>query len=212
MMEELNDYGGALIHYSTDYVFDGNKGSAYNEDDHPNPINEYGRSKLGGERSVAAQNGKYLVLRTSWVYAEDAKNFVSSVLRWAVTQDVIRVVDDQVGSPTWAAVLAQATLGILPAKESDWLDFIGAHSGIYHCVNRGAVSRYEFARKILSLVDAGMKGKDPVILPAKTADFPSPAFRPLYSALDCSRFERTFAVSLPDWDQSLYDALQRFKI
>jgi dTDP-4-dehydrorhamnose reductase len=210
MMEELNRWKGTLIHFSTDYVFDGTKRSPYIEDDALNPINEYGRSKLGGERLVQAKGDKYLILRTSWVYAEDSQNFVSNVLKWSTTQETIRIVDDQIGSPTSAKMLAEQTAGLLMRKEMD--DFIKANAGVYHCAGKGEVSRYDFAKKILSFVSSRAKVKATTVIPAKSSDFSSLASRPSYSALDCTKFEKTFDVNLPTWDASLFDALQRFNI
>ncbi len=212
MMEELNQWNGALIHYSTDYVFDGSKHKPYVEDDAPNPINEYGRSKLGGDELIRAVGGRYLILRTSWVYAEGFKNFVSSILHWAVTQEVLRIVDDQIGSPTWATMLAEQTAGLLATRQGDLFDFIQEHAGVYHCAGKGAVSRYDFAMKVLSLLsDSDRKVKATDVIPARSGDFPSPALRPVYSALDCARFENTFGVILPAWDVSLFHALLLFQ-
>ncbi len=210
MMEELNAWKGVLIQFSTDYVFDGMKQLPYRENDALNPINEYGRSKLGGENAIRARGERYLILRTGWVYAEDSKNFISNVLHWAATQEVLRIVDDQVGSPTWARALAEQTARLLGRRTIP--DLVEEKAGVYHCVGKGAVSRYDLARKLLSLFPAHAKAKATVILPGKSGDFPSLALRPSYSALDCTKFEKAFEVELPTWESSLFDALRCFKI
>jgi len=151
-------------------------------------------------------------LRTSWVYAEGFKNFVSSILHWAATQEILKVVDDQIGSPTWATMLAEQTAGLLLARQKNLFDFMQEHAGIYHCAGMGAVSRYDFAREVLSLISgSGLKVKATDVIPVRSSDFPSPALRPGYSALDCARFENTFRVTLPAWDVSLFHALPRFQ-
>jgi dTDP-4-dehydrorhamnose reductase len=206
MMEELNAWGGALIHFSTDYVFDGTKQDLYVEDDVPNPINEYGRTKLEGECRIEQIGGRYLIFRTSWVYAEKSTNFVTNVMRWASTRDAIKIVDDQIGSPTWSGMLAEQIAGLVQRRQ--WREFMDEHAGIYHCAGKGAISRFEFAREILHLSPIPT-GKQSALIPAKTRDFPSPALRPGYSALDCSKFEKVFDVLLPEWRQSLLAFMQR---
>lgn len=210
MMEELNPWKGILIHFSTDYVFDGMKHEPYVEDDAANPINEYGRSKLGGESLIRARGGRYLILRTGWVYAEDSPNFISNVYQWATTQEILRIVDDQVGSPTWARMLAEQTARLLARNTIP--DLVAENAGIYHCVGKGAVSRYDLARKLLFLLPPHVKVKTTIILPVKSSEFQNLAIRPKNSALDCTKFEKSFEVNLPAWDLSLSNALQRFKI
>jgi dTDP-4-dehydrorhamnose reductase len=210
MMDELNKWKGTLIHFSTDYVFDGSKRYPCVEDDTLNPINEYGRSKLAGENRIRAMGGRYLILRTSWVYAEDHQNFVSNVVRWATMQDTLRIVDDQIGSPTWARMLAEQTARLLFRRNIS--DFSEENTGVYHCAGKGAVSRYDLTKKILSLIPTHIKVKASEIIPAKSSDFPNLASRPPYSALDCTKFEKTFDVSLPAWDLSLFNALQKFHL
>lgn len=210
MMEELNKWKGTLIHFSTDYVFDGSKCSPYVEDDTLNPINEYGRSKLAGENRIREIEGRYLILRTSWVYAEDRQNFVSNVVKWATTQDTLRIVDDQVGSPTWARMLAEQTARLLFRRIIP--DSIAENTGVYHCAGKGAVSRYDLTKKLLSLIPPHIKIKASEVIPAKSNDFPSLASRPPYSALDCTKFEKAFDVSLPTWDLDLFNALQQLQL
>ncbi len=171
MMEELNRWRGILVHFSTDYVFDGQKKSPYVEDDALNPINEYGKSKLGGERLIQANGDKYLILRTSWVYAVGSQSFVSNVLKWSTTQETLRIVDDQVGSPTSAKMLAEQIAGLLHRKEVD--DFVEENAGIYHCAGKGASSRFDLAKRILSYLPADVKVITTTVIPAKSSDFSS---------------------------------------
>jgi dTDP-4-dehydrorhamnose reductase len=210
MMEELNKWKGMLVHFSTDYVFDGSKHVPYVEDETLNPINEYGRSKLAGEDRIRAIGDRYLILRTSWVYAVDRQNFVSNVVKWATTQDILRIVDDQIGSPTWAKMLAEQTARLLFRRNIP--DFIEETTGVYHCAGKGAVSRYDLTKKLLSLIPSHIKVKASEVMPAKSSDFPSLALRPPYSALDCTKFEKAFDVSLPTWDLSLFNALEQLKL
>ena len=209
MMEELNQWQGTLVHISTDYVFDGTKDHPYAEDDLANPINEYGRSKLAGEEQITAKGDRYLILRTGWVYAEDSQNFVTNVFKWATAQDTLRIVDDQIGSPTWATMLAEQIASLLSRRMIP--DFIEERWGIYHCSGKGAVSRYALAKKLLCLIPSRIKVKASAVIPAKSSDFPSLASRPRYSALDCTKFEKTFDVSLPTWDLSLSNALEQIR-
>jgi dTDP-4-dehydrorhamnose reductase len=210
MMEELNPWKGILIHFSTDYVFDGLKNDPYAEHDIVSPLNEYGRSKLGGERRIRATGDRYLIMRTGWVYAENSRNFISSVLGWAATQPVLKIVDDQVGSPTWARMLAQQVASLLAKRTIP--DFVEAKAGLYHCVGTGAVSRYDLAIKLLSLLPSHVQVQAKMILPVKSTDFPSLARRPGYSALDCTKYEEAFETKLPTWDSSLLDALKCFSL
>lgn len=199
LAEEMKKLGGALIHYSTDYVFDGEKTSLYNEEDTPRPINVYGTTKLEGEQLVANAEGSYITFRTSWVYAMRRGGFINKVVRWAQQQEVIRIVDDQIGSPTWARMLAQATAHVLMQGGSNLLDYLQQHRGLYHLAGKGEASRYEWVKAILEHYPAKEELEIKQILPAKSQDFPSKANRPAYSALDCSKFETTFGIQLPAW-------------
>lgn len=199
MAEEAQRLGALLVHYSSDYVFDGASQKPYVESDTPNPINAYGRSKLAGEAAIAAAGGAYLILRTSWLYDTRGSNFVLTMLRLAGEREVLQVVDDQVGCPTWAHAVAEATLGLL----SDLMHAKKA-SGVYHLSARGSVSRYEFTRRLLALTGAlHAHAARPRVLPIKTADFPSPAARPRNCVLDNTRMRDTFGVALPDWEVQL---------
>ena len=204
LAEEMKKLGGVLIHYSTDYVFDGKKHTPYTEEDVPNPINVYGQTKLAGEMAVQGAGGAALTLRTSWVYSLRTGGFVNKVLSWARQQEVLRVVDDQTGSPTWARMLADATAQVIARGGDDPVGFLGQHSGLYHVAGAGAASRFEWAREV---IDRDPRKEEQVVkklLPAKTDEFPNPARRPMYSALDCGKFERTFGLMLPDWKDSIH--------
>jgi dTDP-4-dehydrorhamnose reductase len=227
LAEEAYKLGALFIHYSTDYVFDGAKGKPYVETDAPNPLGIYGASKLAGERAVEQVGGAYLILRTAWVYSLRGDSFVTKVLRWAKEQRQLKIVEDQVSNPTWAKVLAEATARILskaeesPAKGglalrikkgdtadlSDVNQWIAERAGIYHLAGDGWASRLEWASEILRLDPRAAGHLTRELLPAKTADFSTPAKRPLFSALDCGRFESTFGFRLPPWKDSLRRAL-----
>ncbi len=203
LAEEARKLNAVLIHYSTDYVFDGKKGAPYLETDLPNPLNIYGVSKLHGEQAVQQVGGAYLILRTSWVYSLRASGFVNKVLKWARQHETLRMVTDQVGNPTWCRMLAEATAQVL--ARSDY--FIREHSGLYHLAGSGLASRFEWAKLILELDHHKSEQKVKQLLPALTADFPTPAQRPLFSALDCQKFTRVFDLHLPEWRAALQLAL-----
>ncbi|HWQ84027.1 MAG TPA: dTDP-4-dehydrorhamnose reductase [Anaerolineales bacterium] len=200
-----------LIHFSTDYVFDGCKGSPYIETDGPNPLSVYGSSKLAGEAAVNQAGGAYLILRTSWVYSVRRPSFVTKVLEWSRKQAVLRMVTDQVANPTSARMLAEVTAQLLVkgfARGNNSLnDWIKDRSGIYHLAGSGIASRLEWAQAILDLDPHAAEQVTKKIEPALTAEFPSPAQRPLYSALNCDLFEQTFGLQLPDWRMALQLAL-----
>jgi dTDP-4-dehydrorhamnose reductase len=203
LAEECKRIGAALIHYSTDYVFDGAKAGAYTEDDPTNPLGVYGRTKLEGEQAVAASGAAHLIFRTAWVYAGRGKNFLLTIRRLANERDELRVVDDQIGSPTWARSLAEATAavvaqsGILRTGDAGWMQ---ERSGVYHLTCAGQTSWCGFARAIVERVPGARK------VPVKgitTAEYPLPAKRPANAVLDCSKAYETFGVRLPAWDEAL---------
>jgi dTDP-4-dehydrorhamnose reductase len=196
---EARALNACLVHYSTDYVFDGSKGALYTEEDQTNPLNVYGASKLAGEQAIQASGCAYITMRTSWVYSLRVGGFVNKVLEWARQQETMRVVSDQVSSPTWARMLAEITTQVL-ARGSD---YVAERSGLYHLAGLGHTSRLEWTRQIIANDTARHEHKVRELLPAATADFPSPAVRPLVSAMDCSKFERVFGLQLPAWDKTL---------
>jgi dTDP-4-dehydrorhamnose reductase len=204
LAEEARKFNAVLIHYSTDYVFDGTKGALYREIDLPHPVNIYGQSKLAGEQAIQSVGVDYLILRTAWVYSLRRASFVSKVLRWAREKETLRVVDDQISNPTWARMLAEITAQIL----SRGLGYLRERTGLYHLAGGGHASRYAWAQEILRLDPAKQEQKVKQVLPAHSSEFPTPAQRPLFSALECQKFEHTFDLRLPEWDDALKLALE----
>jgi dTDP-4-dehydrorhamnose reductase len=202
------EMGAAFIHYSTDYVFDGKLGKPYVETDAPQPLNVYGQSKLEGERGVQANGDAYLILRTSWVYSLRRASFVTKTLQWARQQKTLRLVTDQVSNPTWARMLAEATAQLLAASAQDPTGWIRERRGLYHLAGDGYASRKEWAEAVLALDPNPQEQTVTEILPASTTEFPTPAQRPLFSALDCSRFSQVFGLRMPDWRQALKMAME----
>lgn len=207
LAEAAKKLGASLIHYSTDYVFDGSKGSVYVETDAPNPLSVYGSSKLAGEEAIARVGGAYLTLRTSWVYSIRRPSFVTKVLEWSRQQSVLRMVTDQVANPTSARMLAEITALLLAKAAPNTNQWIAERAGIYHLAGSGIASRMEWAQAILEMDPRPNEQLAQKIEPALTADFPTPAQRPLYSALSCALFEQTFGLRLPDWRVALKLAL-----
>ncbi len=203
LAEEARKLNAVLIHYSTDYVFDGTKGAPYSEADLPHPVNVYGKSKLAGEQAIQSVGGDYLIFRTAWVYSLRRDSFVSKVLGWARNNEVLRVVDDQVSNPTWARMLAEATAQVLARGHG----YLRERTGLYHLAGDGYASRYAWAREILRLDPAQPEQKVKQLLPARSSDFSTPAQRPLFSALECRKFKQTFDLCLPVWDKALELAL-----
>jgi dTDP-4-dehydrorhamnose reductase len=207
MAEAARKFGATLVQFSTDYVFDGHKGDLYFETDSPNPLNEYGRSKLAGERNIQQVGGAYIILRTSWVYSARGSSFVSKTLAWARKNRVLKIVSDQVGNPTWARSLAETSTLMLARAGDHMPDFFRQHGGLYHLAGGGHASRYEWAQEILANDPNPDEQVVEKVETALTTDFPAPAQRPLFSALDCSRFANEFGLRLPDWKRSLQLAL-----
>lgn len=191
--------GIPLIHISTDYVFDGDKGAPYVETDQPNPTGVYGATKLAGERAVLAAWPRSIVLRTAWVYSAGGRNFVRTMLNAARKTDQLRVVADQKGCPTAAADLADAILGILDRLDGGWQD---AYAGIYHAAGSGWTTWHGLATAIFA--ESARFGEPvPNVTPIATADWPTPARRPADSRLACDRLAAVFGIALPDWRPSL---------
>lgn len=193
----------ALVHYSTDFVFDGAKGSAYVESDAPAPLSSYGRTKLDGERALVELGAPAIVFRTAWVYSLRAKSFVTAILRAAREREELRVVSDQVGNPTFCRDLAQATAAIVHAFRQAPFERFDDAKGVYHLAGTGEVSRFDFARAILELDPRKADHRVKNVVPIRTEEYPLPAKRPLHSALDCGEAERRFGVRLPAWRGSL---------
>jgi dTDP-4-dehydrorhamnose reductase len=189
LASEAKRCGALLVHYSTDYVFDGSAHTPYPEDAPTHPLSVYGASKLEGERAVAASGAKALVFRTSWVYGRRGRNFLLTVRRLAAERDELRIVDDQTGVPNWCRTLAQATARVLAPGP----DAAGERRGLYHLSCTGQATWYGFAKAIVG--DA----HTPRVTPIATSDYPTPARRPAFGVLDTSRFVCTFGFALPDW-------------
>ena len=201
---EAKAVGAAMIHYSTDYVFDGSKETPYVESDRAHPLSVYGKSKLDGEKALAAAGIPYLVLRTSWVYGGEGKNFLLTILRLAEERTELRIVNDQIGAPTWSCDIAQATASIAERWRHE--NFAAARSGVYHMTAAGKTSWYGFAEEAVRLraMSSTAKGtKFARLAPIPSADYPTPAERPKNSQLDCAKLAREFDCRLPDWKISV---------
>ncbi len=208
MADEALRGGSAFIHFSTDYVFDGSKGSPYLESDSPNPLSVYGRTKLAGEQAVQQVGGAYLVLRTSWVYSMRGDSFVNKVLRWARGKPPLRLVTDQVSGPTWARMLAEVTSQLITLGREDLNAWFSQHHGLYHLAGSGYCSRLEWGLQAMKLDSHREQQTVSEVQPAKTSEFPTPARRPLFSALNCEAFINTFNLQLPDWQDALKLAME----
>ena len=208
LAQQSQKTGAAFIHFSTDYVFDGLKAQPYLETDPPNPLSVYGRTKLAGEQEVLSINGAYLILRTSWVYSLRRDSFVRKVLSWARSQSSLKIVTDQVSGPTWARMLAEVVSQIALLGRDDILDWFSVNHGVYHLAGSGHCSRFEWGQEILKLDPRKDEQVIHELLPALTVEFPTPAPRPLFSALNCDRFNQTFGLHLPDWKVALNLAME----
>jgi dTDP-4-dehydrorhamnose reductase len=205
LAEEAKRCGAALVHYSTDYVFDGSKTGAYQEEDLPNPLSAYGRSKLAGEQAIQQVGVAHLILRTSWVYGARGKNFLRTILRLARERPELNVVDDQIGTPNWSRLLAEATALALATQlrgvGKKWdaeLERLRDVSGLYHLSAGGATSWCGFARGILGIAESSCR-----VNGITTAEYPLRAPRPMNSRLITEKFSRTFGLDLPAWDEAL---------
>lgn len=207
LAESARALDALLIHYSTDYVFDGRNDQPYTETDQPNPLGVYGASKLAGEKAIQQSGCRHLIFRLSWVYSLRRSSFVTKVLEWSRAQTILRVVSDQTSNPTWCRVPAQVTADMLFGQTPDPLPWLGERSGLYHLACTGYVSRYEWAQAILALDPQKSKQTVQRLEPALTADFPTPARRPTFTALDCSSFTSKFGIQLPGWRTALQQAL-----
>jgi dTDP-4-dehydrorhamnose reductase len=191
-----------IIHYSTDFVFDGAARCPYKETDTPRPQNVYGETKLGGERLLLESGAPALVFRTSWVYGARGANFLLTMLRLFKEKDELRIVDDQVGSPTWSRMLAEMTALVLYRVLRGDLDLKEA-GGLYHLTGSGQVSWFGFASAILA-----RSGHDCRLIPISSSEYPAPAKRPAYSVLDNTKFQQTFGLTMPEWRESLEQCLE----
>ncbi|WP_126455358.1 dTDP-4-dehydrorhamnose reductase [Sulfuriflexus mobilis] len=204
LAEEADKSGALLIHYSTDYIFDGTKDRPYTEDDLPNPINAYGRSKLAGEQAIQATKADHLILRTSWVYAARGRNFLRTIMRLAKEMDELTIVGDQTGSPTWARLIAETTAHCLRQSVYERRKSVFS-SGIYNVSSSGETSWYGFASAIVNNARDRPEEKIHVsnIVPIQTRDYPTPAKRPAYSCLATESLEENFNIVMPSWEYGL---------
>lgn len=192
--QSASKHGAPVVYYSTDYVFGGTKSTPYKPGDAVAPIGVYARSKEAGERATSAAQPEHYILRTAWLYGPGGNNFVEKILALAADRPELRVVEDEVGSPTHTLDLAEATCALVTT---------GAY-GLYHAVNRGQCSRFDFAREILRLA-----GSETRVVPCASSEFPTKAERPLYSVLDVEKLEQISGYSLPSWQEALSRYMQR---
>jgi dTDP-4-dehydrorhamnose reductase len=206
LAEEAKKIGALLVHYSTDYIFDGTKTEPYVENDAPNPLGVYGRSKLAGDQAVIAAGGRHLIFRLCWVYGARGQNFMLTMMRLAREREKLRVVKDQMGCPTWSRIIAETTTlalkQVLAAPEPP------AHSGVYHLASSGTTSWHGFAQAIINLMPTDGR-KCAQVEAITSAEYPTPTKRPAYSVLGCDKLERTFGLRLPNWEDSLIQVLEK---
>lgn len=198
LAEEAKKLGTLLIHYSTDYVFDGTSTIPYSESMSTAPLNTYGQTKLAGEQAIQAVGGKYLILRTSWVYATRGKNFLLTIMRLAKERDSLKIVGDQVGAPTWSRSIAETTAKLIDIStdQTPW--------GLYHLTCGGATTWFEFAKTFLEMHQSRfIDFRMPQLLKITTPEYPTPAKRPLYSVLSNAKLTATFGIELPHWKHAL---------
>ncbi len=216
MAEEAKRIGALLVHYSTDYVFDGARGRPYQETDPPNPINVYGKTKLAGEEAIRAVGLPHLIFRTGWVYGTRGRNFLLTVLRLATEREELKIVRDQIGAPTWSREIAKGTATVLEQLSQHSQDMRSRWGGTYHVTAGGKTTWFEFAEAILErglrtsqnvAWFAAATGGHPLtarrVTPIATEQYPTPARRPVYSVLANSRLKEMFGLELPDWRAQL---------
>jgi dTDP-4-dehydrorhamnose reductase len=202
LAEAAKKVGASLIHYSTDYVFDGRSNTPYREEDVTCPLSIYGESKLAGEKNIAEAGIPFLILRTSWVYSLQGKSFLRTIKKLAAEKSTLRIVDDQIGAPTWSRSIALATHKIIEQCLKDKAK--SSLSGIFHLTCQGRSSWYDLAKEILNISSAFQNTQ---LLPIPTSDYPTPATRPLYSLLSNDKLEKVFGFKMPHWHDSLKDCI-----
>lgn len=201
--EEAKLIGAGVIHYSTDYVFNGSQPTPYTEQNQPDPQNVYGKTKLAGEKAIQAVDVPHFIFRTSWIYGLRGKNFLLTMLKLARDREEIRVVNDQIGAPTWSRMIAESTAQILSQRKEDLIDFLSSKSGIYHLTATGQTSWYGFAKTIFELDSKRSEYKLEKLVAIPSEQYPTPAKRPAYSSLDTQKVFSTFGLTLPSWNKSL---------
>jgi len=196
LAEEAKKLNALIVHYSTDYVFNGEKNNAYNEDDAPQPLNVYGQSKLAGEQSISQAYNNHIILRTSWVYGIRGKNFLLTMLKLAKERDQLKIVNDQFGAPTWSRMIARATAQILACND--------VQNGIFHLTASGKTTWFDFAKRIFEMVD----NRTIKVMPIPAKDYPLPAQRPVNSVLSNKKIMHAYDLQMPNWDESLLSCLK----
>jgi dTDP-4-dehydrorhamnose reductase len=200
LAEAAKQVGALMIHYSTDYVFDGTKQTPYVETDTPNPLGAYGQTKLDGDEAVRAAGGNHLIFRLCWVYGARGQNFLLTMQRLAREREILRVVKDQFGCPTWSRLIAETTTfalrQVLAASDA------AVFKGTYHLAASGSTNWHAFASRIVEMMpEAERRCRE--VVGITTAEYPTPAKRPAYSMLDCGKLKKTFGIQLPDWEEGL---------
>jgi len=207
LAEEAANLNALLVHYSTDYVFDGSKRSPWEEADETNPLNVYGRTKLAGERAIQEVGGRYLIFRTSWVYGPHGRNFLLTMLRLGRERDQLKIVDDQFGAPTSSAAIADATRAAVERAKAGGAN----HSGVYHMTCGGEATWFGFAKEIFAEQERRTESKSPQIIPIPSREYPVPAMRPANSVLSNQKLQSSFGIALPDWQTALAEAMMALK-
>lgn len=203
LAEEAKKLGSLLVHYSTDYVFNGSGSQPWTETDSPDPLNVYGKSKLAGDQAIQESGCDHLIFRTSWVYGARGNNFLLTMLKLAKERSELSIVDDQIGAPTSSACIAQATSNVLSQIVARGGKGIEGRSGIYNLTNGGETSWFGFAEEIFRHAHAVLGTPQPKLIPIPTSQFPRPAQRPKYSCLSPQKLVRTYNFILPEWRNSL---------
>jgi dTDP-4-dehydrorhamnose reductase len=209
LAEEALRTDALLVHYSTDYVFDGSKTGLWVETDNPNPLNVYGASKLAGEEAIQQVGGRYLIFRTSWVYGPHGNNFLLTMLRLAKERDQLNIVDDQFGAPTSSIALADATYAVVAGVLAGRFGSADNWSGLYHMTCGGSVSWYGFAQAIFERASDLLQGKVPEVRPISSEEFITPAKRPRNSVLSNEELFTHFGIGLDSWETALDEVIQR---
>lgn len=210
MAQEMQRAGGAMIHYSSDYVFDGKQGVAYREEDAPAPLSVYGSTKLVGERAVAAECEAHLILRTSWVYGAHGHNFLKTILRLAYEQESLGIVDDQIGAPTWATRLAECTATLLDVAVEDAAGVqscLRQYRGLYQVSADGSTSWYAYARYLLQQAALYGPASAAAIKPITSSERPAAARRPANSVMSNGKLFSTFGIALPRWEEDVAECI-----
>ena len=208
LAEEARQKGALLVHYSTDYVFDGTRQGPWTEDDPAYPLSVYGESKLAGEKAVQQVGGPSLIFRTSWVYGPHGKNFLLTMLRLASERESLSVVDDQIGAPTSSIALADATRTIVEGISERRFGTPASWAGLYHMTCSGSTSWYEFAEAIFARAGTLLDGRQPEVRPIASSEYPTPAKRPRNSVLSNERLQAKLGVRLPSWEEGLDEVLE----